>query len=222
MLGKGLISFVFVALALAALAGPANASGEWGVEGNKLTETETFTMSGGALTITGKAGLVVECKKTEGSGKIFKGNTDEFTASFSTCKVVESAACKVKEPVVIKAESVLVHGSGGTYYEEVRPIKESKSMATVVLEGKECTLAKENVLAGSVAAGLSPEESATRTIKTSKSFSETAEKEGGKYELTFGGAKSTMTSELGMKLNGAHSGAEWFRNVMTNSAAKKP
>src|SRR6188472_732330 len=158
MLGKGLISFVFVALALAALAGPANASGEWGVEGNKLTETETFTMSGGALTITGKAGLVVECKKTEGSGKIFKGNTDEFTASFSTCKVVESAACKVKDPVVIKAESVLVHGSGGTYYEEVRPIKESKSMATVVLEGKECTLAKENVLAGSVAAGLSPEE----------------------------------------------------------------
>jgi len=208
-----LVAFLLAVSASGAAAPPVHAAG-WDLEGETLAGSEAISVGGAALALTGpKTGISVECKLVEGGGKIGKGGTDELKASYTKCTLAGAPACKVSEPLVLNGETELIHGSKGGYFERLKPLKTSETLATVVFKGEECALAEKSKLTGSVAVGLSPEESGTRTLKTSKAISEAAEIEGGKYELSFGGFKSTMTSEFALKLSGANSGVEWFRAV---------
>jgi hypothetical protein len=216
---KSLKMVVFGLLGIVAIgAMAALAHAEWNVEDRTLTELklseEKLTISGGPVTLAGpKLGFTLECGKASGSGSIFKGGSDEYAISLTTCKVVGSAACKVVEPVTLKVKSELVHGNG--YYEKIVPAKEGAPLATVSIEGKECALAKENKITGSVAAEILPEEGTTRKLKTSEKFSKTIAEEGGKYELLVGTALAYMTAEFSMELSGSHAGGEWFNALNT-------
>jgi hypothetical protein len=153
---------------------------EWMLDGSTLTELEKSEASVSlvskpvTLTVPSKS-LTIECKKDEGSGKIFKGGTQELKATLTGCTVAKSEACKV-ESLVLNVKTKMI-SAGDVYYEKIEAAKEGSPITTVVIKGEKCTQPKETAVKGSFAAEISMEELAEPPMKFSEKLSETVNKE---------------------------------------------
>jgi hypothetical protein len=200
------------------------AESEWMVENQtfsalKVSE-ETLSLSGGPIALSASSSsTVVECAKVSGSGKLFKGGTDELTVTLGGCKVVKPTSCTVGETVKMPVKTELAE-AGEMTYEKLVPVKAGEPLATLLFTGVSCSLKKESPLKGSLAVQFSPEPGVKQAFEFSEAISksvneELAEEKASSLSLTLGEASATMTGEFPMALSGAQVGRAWSQALPT-------
>jgi hypothetical protein len=222
---------VFLTMGAIAVAGAQASASEWMIEGATLSELglkeETLKLSGGAVTLAVPSkSLTIKCKALSGTGKILKEGSAEMTPTLTGCAVSEPASCTVGETVKIETKLHMIEVRG-VHYEQLEPITEGGSMATVVLKGEKCALAGESQLKGSAAGEMSMAQGKELPLKLSEAISKTVNKElteESKSELALTLFKQTafISGEVIAALSGKNAGLEWQQAAFTKLCAASP
>jgi hypothetical protein len=191
---------------------PVHPKSEWVINGETLSELslteEKISVTGGSTSIVLSSGVKLTCKKSEGSGKIFQGGTDEVLLTLTSCELVKFPECTVSEPVKLETRTL---ASSGSYYETVQALKEGSPLSTVTLKGKCNSLPEKSKLDGAVAAEASEEVTPEPSLTLSQGITETVngELEAAEYEklqLMFGEQLAYLEGKLVMVLAGENAG----------------
>jgi hypothetical protein len=135
----------------------------------------------------------INCSKLATSGEIEGTNKGKATLKYSECTVTKPANCTVKEPIEVKATTLLVGSEPGVEV-EFKP-ETSETFTTITLLGASCSIKEPFNVTGTQKCKLPSGETAAESHEIACETSGSTLKAGGKTATYKGGVKALKLSK---------------------------